>query len=448
MKYVFIFLTLQNIAAASTCSVNGPGIVEAAELALRITYGNKEGPLKILSYNEKISINESNFSDSNISYIESEGRSLRNLKSPDRLSALLDRHPYIPPCNSQPQEKKCKPQLIPAVYQYGGKPIMNGIKINLRPEIKASNEVLKLTGIDCSGYVSAALLRSGLKPKKKNSKFLLNSGDFTSLGQPELKADSCFHPSLADKGSWMRNRFTAQEPDFGVRPGDIFAYDDGHVAIVHSAGSDPFNYGELFREGDSKHYLRSFLQNYNTIRTTIPDSVKRQLAEKKFPKSGILVSGTDGEKIRTYLRDSFSYLCRQKVNNFNTTHKGWDINIIHSTYDVGIEISHISGAFLSHEELGAESVGHDYSNPMFVFTNLAQEVCIREMSYQYSRGLQMSADEAVQLISILPEFSFNLKRYYSDSNGGMVNGLRKAAILRHSETTECKTTPKLFEGEF
>jgi hypothetical protein len=191
MKYIFIFLTLQNFAAASTCSVNGPGIVEAAELALRITYGNKEGPLKILSYNEKISINEANFSDSNISYIESEGRSLRNLKSPDRLSSILDRHPYIPPCNSQPQEKKCKPQLIPAVYQYGGKPIINGIKINLRPEIKASNEVLKLTGIDCSGYVSAALLRSGLKPKKKDTKFLLNSGEFTSLGQPELKGDSC-----------------------------------------------------------------------------------------------------------------------------------------------------------------------------------------------------------------------------------------------------------------
>lgn len=130
-------------------------------------------------------------------------------------------------------------QKNPLIYDFGGKPYVastSAMEIDLFKNGGSGSVAL---GIDCSGYVSSALLVSGLKLKKEASSKAYQIGGVNSymLMDPENNGLSCISRQKS-----ISNGAT-------LNPGDIIAQ-AGHVVMVDQVGTDPFGIARITRAVD------------------------------------------------------------------------------------------------------------------------------------------------------------------------------------------------------
>lgn len=149
-------------------------------------------------------------------------------RSISSVSDLMKTNPYyysrVTPSGSCFTEQK-----NPLIYDYGGKPAFTSAKpleLNLYSNAGTGSPAL---GIDCSGYISSALLVSGLRLKSGvSSKVAQTHGvSATMMMGPEKNGLSCLS---------SQDTITAKSQ---LLPGDIIAQ-SGHVVMVDSVGADPF----------------------------------------------------------------------------------------------------------------------------------------------------------------------------------------------------------------
>lgn len=167
----------------------------------------------------------------NVAGIVTNGRNTENggiLRKVTSVASLLKTNPYYS-TRITPSESCFTEQKNPLIYDYGGKPGFTSAKpleMNLFVNSGTGSAAL---GIDCSGYISSALLVSGLRLKSGvSSKVAQTHGvSATMMMGPERNGLSC----LASQ-----NTITEKSQ---LLPGDIIAQ-SGHVVMVDTVGADPF----------------------------------------------------------------------------------------------------------------------------------------------------------------------------------------------------------------
>lgn len=125
----------------------------------------------------------------------------------------------------------------PPIYDFGGKPAVTGAALDL---FKNGGDGTSALGIDCSGFVSAALLTAGLKlsssaPIRASHASAYASSNFKRPGESGL---DCLAPVQVT-------------PTESLRSGDIVAM-DGHVVMVEVPTGDPFGIAGITSVSDCK----------------------------------------------------------------------------------------------------------------------------------------------------------------------------------------------------
>jgi hypothetical protein len=115
----------------------------------------------------------------------------------------------------------------PIIYDYGGKPYASstvGAELDLTRNAGSGTSAL---GIDCSGFVGAAILSGGLRLKVgvSSKPYQVSGVGAASYADPQANGLTCFN----------RLKSTATQT---LRPGDIVSH-PGHVWMVASVGPDP-----------------------------------------------------------------------------------------------------------------------------------------------------------------------------------------------------------------
>jgi hypothetical protein len=127
---------------------------------------------------------------------------------------------------------------IPLIYDYGGKPYTTSAitsTINLHKNGGSGTSAL---GIDCSGFVSTAVVSGGLRLRSgTSSKAYQVSGISASMfASPAKNGLSCFAPVASTSSAQLR-------------AGDVIA-NTGHVVMVDRVGNDPFGIAGARNESD------------------------------------------------------------------------------------------------------------------------------------------------------------------------------------------------------
>jgi hypothetical protein len=156
------------------------------------------------------------------------------------LQALLRTQPYL--VDSPKAAPGCfQVSRSPLIYDYGGKPAVTrnspSPSLDFFTDAGGGTSVL---GLDCSGYVFAALATGGIrttkgKPLKAAHVFGVNAAKYLN---PQSSGLTCFDFAT----------FTATS---SLLPGDILA-SSGHVLIIESVGRDPFGIASFRRESDCR----------------------------------------------------------------------------------------------------------------------------------------------------------------------------------------------------
>lgn len=125
----------------------------------------------------------------------------------------------------------------PPIYDFGGKP---GVTGNAMDMFKNGGDGTSALGIDCSGFVSAALLNSGLKLSSSAPIRPSQSGAYSSrqFKRPGSDGLDCL----------AKVKVTASE---SVKSGDILAM-DGHVVMLEVFSEDPLGLDGISRVEDCR----------------------------------------------------------------------------------------------------------------------------------------------------------------------------------------------------
>jgi hypothetical protein len=168
--------------------------------------------------------------------------SVRNYRAISSSSDVVESHYYLqnPPAPIPPG---ClDPRSPPPVYSYGAKPSISGGTINMTADLSRGScdryngyscSGSPARGIDCSGFVHAALAAAGMRLFQGRPLDPANQGTGSIL-EAGISRTGCFSsvPSnMTDRG--------------GLRSGDLFVVRGNHVVIIDSAGPDPFGIGRI-----------------------------------------------------------------------------------------------------------------------------------------------------------------------------------------------------------
>ena len=163
------------------------------------------------------------------------------------LNALNASHYYISNMSIPASNQCLNVYNYPLVYDYGGKPSTARNSINLFRNAGSGSPSL---GVDCSGFVTAAMASAGLRLKKNvNIRSIhvkgINSWMFKTANRNNL---SCLH----------KQDISPQNP---LRSGDIVA-SQSHIFIVEYAGADPFQLQSI-TNSNKCHSQRTTLNRFN-----------------------------------------------------------------------------------------------------------------------------------------------------------------------------------------
>ncbi len=155
------------------------------------------------------------------------------------LNKTLDNHYYLNSLNNYPSPGCLDMRKTPPLFQYGGRPkIKSGDEIDLFSTYK-NGGTNSLVGLDCSGFVSAALISAGLKIKPNADKAIQNITNTSALmGMND--SNSCFRVPYFSKNSTIMS-------------GDLVV-ERGHVFMIDKVGPDPLGVEKLVGQGKLKKY--------------------------------------------------------------------------------------------------------------------------------------------------------------------------------------------------
>lgn len=149
-------------------------------------------------------------------------------------SDFLKSHPYF--SNYRSPQSACFDVLTkPSIYDFGGKPFTtsrNELLFDLHRDAGSGTEEL---GVDCSGFIYAALTSAGLKLKRETQlkASLVHGVSSAMLADPQRNGLSCL------------DRIEYSETN-SIQDGDLVAL-PGHVFMVESTGPDPFGIAAFSR---------------------------------------------------------------------------------------------------------------------------------------------------------------------------------------------------------
>lgn len=125
----------------------------------------------------------------------------------------------------------------PLIYDYGGKPFVEGTSKNILNLHKNAGSGTSELGIDCSGFIFSALATVGLKIKKDRPMKALDvySWNARSFMNPTSSGMSCL-----ERVTQTSTPFTS---------GLIFA-NEGHIVMIDTIGADPFGLKRLKKESE------------------------------------------------------------------------------------------------------------------------------------------------------------------------------------------------------
>jgi hypothetical protein len=155
------------------------------------------------------------------------------------LQALLRTQPYL--ADSKKPAPGCfQVARSPLIYDYGGKPAVPKNAPSALDFFTDAGGGTSVLGLDCSGYVFAALAAGGIrttkgKPMKPAFVFGVNAAKYIN---PQASGLTCFD-------------FASFNANTSLLPGDILS-SSGHVLIIESVGKDPFGIASLRRESDCR----------------------------------------------------------------------------------------------------------------------------------------------------------------------------------------------------
>ena len=163
------------------------------------------------------------------------------------LTALNASHYYISNMSIPASNQCLNVYNYPLVYDYGGKPSTARNSINLFRNAGSGSQSL---GVDCSGFVTAAMASAGLRLKKNvNIRSIhvkgINSWMFKTANRNNL---SCLY----------KQDVSPQNP---LQSGDIVA-SQSHIFIVEYAGPDPFQLQSITNSNEC-HSKRMTLNRFN-----------------------------------------------------------------------------------------------------------------------------------------------------------------------------------------
>jgi hypothetical protein len=214
------------------------------------------------------------------------------------LDKILDTQHYLKTLRAK-KPNFCKEAAVcapvcekPPVFRYGGKPTLSKAgEMNVHSTTGATSET-KISGLDCSGFVSAALRAAGLKFKTNASTLnfaTLAMGDFGKSSQ------DCLQPA----------QFTA---DAAMVSGDIIVWpgDPGHAMIVESTGTDPFGIQKIMnKEDQTKKRDESYC---------LGDSFQSQVNAQDFDFKLIMSGTPNGEGVGTLRVRAKDYFSNEKYD--------------------------------------------------------------------------------------------------------------------------------------
>lgn len=152
-------------------------------------------------------------------------------------SSVMSSNPYY--SRRQGVRSGCFSQSSnPLIYDYGGKPYVSSATSTELDYFRNAGTGTTALGVDCSGYVSSALLVGGLRLRKNvSSKGAQTSGVNSAMfSKPEANGISCL-------------KTVAVSQTDSIRPGDIIA-SSGHVIMVDTVGRDPLGIQSIQRASD------------------------------------------------------------------------------------------------------------------------------------------------------------------------------------------------------
>jgi hypothetical protein len=142
-------------------------------------------------------------------------------------SALFRTNPYY--ADRLSPAKGCfTASTTPLIYDYGGKPYASTVAGGSIDFTRNAGSGTPALGVDCSGFVTTAVLAGGLRLKRNVSSKAAQSGG----------VNAAMYTDPAGNGLTCFNRLASTKTE-DLRPGDVIA-NTGHVIMVDEAGGDPF----------------------------------------------------------------------------------------------------------------------------------------------------------------------------------------------------------------
>lgn len=181
----------------------------------------------------------------------------------------------------------------PLIYNYGGKPFLAEQGLDLH---RVAGDGTNVLGIDCSAYVSTALLTAGLKlsksaPLRPVQAQLYSSGDFL---HPEEDGLSCLTRISVGK-------------DQSLRDGDLVGV-QGHVFMVGEVGADPFGLQKIHKLEDCQKLSTENL-HFNIYQSS---NSKNGLGLNRF-KAADYVAGSSHDTFRKGLLAYAQQACMARL---------------------------------------------------------------------------------------------------------------------------------------
>lgn len=222
------------------------------------------------------------------------------------LQALLETNYYL---QNLGQSSSCKDiRNNPLIYDYGGKPYATAADNSSLNLFKNSGSGTSALGIDCSGYVFAAIAAGGLKlhPTKKLKAISVSGINARMYMDPENNGMPCFEKVVMGVSGTLK-------------AGDVVAI-SGHVQLIDSVGSDPLGVFSV-QSADQCSSL-----TYRDFDFTI--------AQSSPSKNGIGINKFDGADYSAEtpaIRNGFEKYAREACK---ARFKNKDMKIVSSTFQI------------------------------------------------------------------------------------------------------------------
>lgn len=151
--------------------------------------------------------------------------------SSQNLPNVVNNHYYLKDLKSKSKHPKCIDiKKSPPIFYFGGRPGISteGNHIDIHVQRRAGES--RVTGLDCSAFVSVSIAQAGLKiaPHVRTAHQNMVTSDMVLNFN---SSNSCFESPTFKKGETLQ-------------PGDLFAF-YGHVLIIDKVGTDPFGIQEM-----------------------------------------------------------------------------------------------------------------------------------------------------------------------------------------------------------